>query len=157
MPLQKELLWKVLPFNELSTTELYEILRSRSEVFVVEQNCIYQDLDSKDLQCLHLIGREEVAGPLAAYTRIVPPGISFTEPSIGRVLTTAAFRRHSYGKQLMLKSIEVVKAHFPHQGIRIGAQTYLDQFYQSLGFKPDGEKYDEDGIEHVEMCYTQHT
>lgn len=148
---QKELLWTLLPFHELSTIELYEILQCRAEVFVVEQNCVYQDVDSKDPQCLHLVGREKTDGPIAAYTRIVPPGISFEEPSIGRVLTTASHRGHSYGKHLMLKSIEVVQHHYPDQGIRIGAQTYLDKFYQSLGFLPVGEKYDEDGIEHIEM------
>lgn len=152
---QKELLWTLVPFHELSTLELYEILQCRSEVFVVEQNCVYQDLDNKDPHCLHLIGREKAESPIAAYTRIVPPGISFTEPSIGRVLTSISARGNSYGKQLMIKSIDVVQRRYPNLGIRIGAQTYLDKFYQSLGFMPDGEKYDEDGIEHVEMYYAQ--
>ncbi|MCL7987657.1 GNAT family N-acetyltransferase [Sphingobacterium sp. lm-10] len=150
---QKELLWTLLPFHELSTIELYEILQCRSEVFVVEQNCVYQDIDDKDPHCLHLIGREKSDGPIAAYTRIVPPGISFAEPSIGRVLTTAPYRRHSYGKLLMRKSIDMVKQHYPNQMIRIGAQTYLDKFYQSLGFIPVGEPYDEDGIQHIEMLH----
>ncbi len=149
-----KLIWKLTHFDELTTKELYEILRYRAEVFVVEQNCVYQDLDNKDLHCFHLVGRKSADAPLAAYTRIVPPGISFKEPSIGRVLTASAFRGSSYGKQLMQESIRIVTSKYPNQGVRIGAQTYLDRFYRNLGFEPTGSVYDEDGIEHVEMVLT---
>lgn len=142
--------WVLKSFSELTTSELYTLLQLRSEVFVVEQTCIYQDIDNKDLKCHHLMGLDET-GKLVAYARIVPPGISFEEASIGRVLTAFAVRKKKYGIELLAKSIEATRKLYPNQNIRIGAQTYLIRFYNSFGFVEQGEPYDEDGIEHIEM------
>lgn len=146
----EQLTWNLKPFEELSPTELYELLQLRSEVFVIEQQCIYPDMDNKDQKCLHLIGRnaEKV---LVAYSRIVPPGVSYAEPSIGRVLTASSVRRLNHGKELLEQSIAATQKRYPQQAIRIGAQTYLIRFYHSFGFREVGDVYDEDGIDHIEM------
>lgn len=141
--------WVVKPFSALQPQELYSILRLRNEVFVVEQNCPYQDCDNKDQASYHLMCRED--DRLLAYTRLVPPGISYSEPSIGRVVTSPSVRRTGLGIELMKRSIEETKKLFGDLPIRIGAQLYLLKFYQSLGFKEEGEIYDEDGIPHIEM------
>jgi ElaA protein len=141
--------WIVRNFHELHVVELYAILRLRNEVFVVEQNCPYQDCDNKDQSCYHLMCIDQ--DRLLAYTRLVPPGISYSEPSIGRVVTSPSVRRTGLGIQLMERSIEEAKKLFGDLPIRIGAQLYLLKFYQSLGFKEEGEIYDEDGIPHIEM------
>lgn len=142
--------WVLKSFSDLTTTELYTILQLRSEVFVVEQRCIYQDIDNKDQSCHHLMGLDQT-GKLIAYARIVPPGISFNEASIGRVLTSFDVRRKQYGIELLKISIEQTRKLYPNHSIRIGAQTYLIRFYNSFGFIEQGESYDEDGIEHIEM------
>lgn len=136
-------------FNELTTQELYEILKLRNEVFVVEQQCIYPDLDNKDQESFHLMFH--VDGQLAAYTRLVPAGLSFNEMSIGRVLTSPHHRNLGLGKKLMEASIAGCYEKFGKSDIRIGAQIYLLKFYQSFGFREEGAPYDEDGIEHIEM------
>ena len=141
--------WINKHFDELTLTELYEILHLRNEVFIVEQNCPYQDLDHKDHKCWHLMCWEN--NKLLAYTRLVPPGISFTEPSIGRVVTSPTVRRSGIGKILMDRSITECHKLFGKQPIRIGAQSYLIKFYQSLGFSIASDEYLEDGIPHVEM------
>lgn len=143
--------WTIRHFSSLTVNELYELLQLRSDVFVIEQQCIYRDPDDKDQHCYHLMGRIPETGELAAYARIVPPGISYEEPSIGRVLTALKHRRSQFGKALMQRSIEAVQTYYPDQPIRIGAQTYLLAFYNSCGFVETGEPYDEDGIEHIEM------
>lgn len=145
------LIWTIKHFSALTATELYEILQLRSDVFVIEQQCIYRDLDDKDQKSYHLLGRIEETGELAAYSRIVPPGVSYKEPSIGRVLTALKYRKNNFGRELMQKSIEETHKLYPNQPIRIGAQTYLTKFYTSLGFVEQGKPYDEDGIEHIEM------
>jgi ElaA protein len=132
-------------------SELYEILQLRSDVFVIEQECIYRDLDDKDQKCYHLMGFIEDTDQCVAYSRIVPPHISYEEPSIGRVLTALDYRKHQFGKELMQVSISEIKKRYPNQSIRISAQVYLIKFYNSFGFKEIGESYDEDGIEHIEM------
>lgn len=147
----ERLIWTRQHFQELTSEELYEILRLRSEVFVVEQNCIYLDLDGKDQFCFHLTGRGKDDGVLYAYSRIVPPNISYKEPSIGRILISPKCRKQNMGKELLTKSITEITILYPNQAIRIGAQTYLIKFYNSFGFVESGEAYDEDGIEHVEM------
>lgn len=147
----EKLTWNLKWFEELSPAELYELLQVRSEVFVIEQQCIYPDMDNKDKKCLHLMGRNAENGTLVAYSRIVPPGISYTEPSIGRVLTAPSVRSLSYGKELLEQSIAATRKMYPQQSIRIGAQTYLIRFYHSFGFQEVGEVYDEDGIDHIEM------
>lgn len=141
--------WTIKKFNELSLEELYAILRLRTEVFVVEQNCVFQDMDNKDQLCYHLMGWKD--DQLIAYTRLVPPGISYEYPSIGRVVTSPSARRGGIGKILMNRSIEATEKLFGKMAIRIGAQLYLKQFYESLGFAQTSAVYDEDGIDHIEM------
>lgn len=144
--------WTIKDFNDLTPSELYAILQLRNEVFVVEQNCVFQDADDKDQHCKHLMGWLE--GRLVAYTRLVPPGVSYTEPSIGRVITSPSVRRTGAGKELMKRSIDAVKVLYGNIPQRIGAQLYLKEFYASFGFIVAGEIYLEDGIEHIEMVLT---
>jgi ElaA protein len=144
-----DLYHKILAFQELNVNELYALLRLRSEVFVLEQNCVFLDQDNKDQKCQHLLLFAD--GKLAAYSRLVPPGVSYTEISIGRVVTSPEFRGTGLGRKLMELSIEGCQELFGSGDIRIGAQTYALAFYSSLGFVPEGEVYDEDGIEHIEM------
>jgi ElaA protein len=136
-------------FSELDVNELYDLLRLRSEVFVVEQNCAFLDQDNKDQQCFHVLlyANEK----LAAYSRLVPAGLAYPEISIGRVITSPEFRGTGLGKKLMEISIQGCADLFGPADIRIGAQTYALPFYQALGFVAEGEVYDEDGIEHIEM------
>ena len=141
--------WTLKKFEDLSPDELYAILRLRSEVFVVEQNCVFLDMDNKDQQCYHLLGWQEDL--LAAYTRLVPPGISYEQPSIGRVVTSPAARGGGIGKLLMKKSIDEIIKLFGKNPIKIGAQLYLKRFYESLGFVQTGDIYDDDGIDHIKM------
>lgn len=145
--------WRYKSFEELSSQELYEILKVRSEVFIVEQNCPYQDVDGKDQKSYHFTGwRGDVA---VAYVRIIPPGISYTEASIGRVLTVMAERKNGTGKILMEKAIELTLQQFGVSEIKIGAQLYLQKFYTSLGFRQTSPQYLEDGIPHIEMLYSK--
>lgn len=129
--------------------ELYAILRLRTEVFVVEQACIFQDMDNKDQLSYHLMGWEN--NNLVAYTRLVPPGIFYQEASIGRVVTSPAVRSNGIGKLLMEKSIEQTIHLYGKTPIKLGAQLYLKKFYESLGFRQTSDIYDEDGIDHIEM------
>ena len=141
--------WKLRRFDDLSPRELYALLQLRSEVFVVEQQCIFQDMDGKDIYSLHLLGW--AGDKLAASKRIVPAGISSIYPSIGRVVTSPAFRGTGLGRELMVVSIRETENLYGKQPIRIGAQLYLKSFYNSLGFEQSGEVYLEDGIQHIEM------
>jgi len=141
--------WNYKPYNELTIAELYAILQLRNAVFIVEQNCPYQDLDDKDQQSWHLMGWE--GDKLVAYTRIIPPGVSYDEASIGRVVTATGSRKTGAGRELMQLSIQYCFEQFNTRQIRIGAQAYLQQFYESLGFTVTGEPYLEDGIPHKEM------
>lgn len=141
--------WTYKKFNELSVDELYLIMQLRNEVFVLEQNCPYQDADNKDQQSFHLAGWEDKK--LVAYVRIIPPGICYTEPSIGRVVTSPAYRRTGAGRELMNKAIEKTLTQFNTNAIKIGAQLYLKKFYESLGFIQSSEEYLEDNIPHIEM------
>ena len=141
--------WLFKKFDELSPLELYSILQLRNEVFVVEQNCVFQDADNKDQLSYHLTGWKE--NILVAYTRIIPPGIAYAEASIGRVVTSPAIRKTGLGKELMQVSLENIHQLFGNITIRIGAQLYLEKFYSSLGFQSTGKHYLEDGIPHVEM------
>ena len=144
--------WTCKPFNQLTTPELYAILQLRNEVFVVEQNCVYQDADQKDILSYHLCGWSDDL--LFAYCRIIPPGLAFTEASIGRVLTAGAYRKTGCGKELMQRAIIATLQQFNCQKIIIGAQLYLKKFYQSLGFEQISDTYLEDGISHIEMRYS---
>ncbi len=139
----------VKTFEELSKKELYELLQLRIEVFVVEQDCVYQDLDGMDENALHVLG--EKGGELVAYTRIFAPGDYFKEASIGRVLVKKEQRQYSYGRKIMETSIKAVEKHFDEAVIHLSAQTYLKKFYNSLGFEQVGEGYLEDGIQHIGM------
>jgi len=141
--------WTYKSFDELSKLELYTILKLRSEVFIIEQHCNYQDVDGKDLKCHHLMAWD--GDNLVAYTRILPPGISFVEASIGRVLTSPKYRGIGAGITLMQKSIKKVYETYGNQHIRIGAQLYLKKFYESFGFVKDSDEYLEDEIPHIEM------
>lgn len=138
-------------FPQLSNEELYQILRLRSEVFVVEQNCVFLDLDDKDQKCHHLSIYHE--NELLAYCRIVPAGLSYKEVAIGRVVSSPAHRGKGLGRKVMEEAIEACFNLFGSVPIRLGAQTYALKFYQSLGFREEGDVYDEDGIEHIEMVY----
>lgn len=141
--------WNCKPFTELSVHELYAILQLRMEVFVVEQNCVFQDADDKDQHCWHCMGWS--GNKLAAYTRLVPAGISYHEASIGRVVTSPNMRKSGIGRSLMIKSIEEIFNLWGKQPIRIGAQLYLKKFYESLGFEQCSTIYLEDNIEHIQM------
>lgn len=145
--------WVLKKFQELTPDELYALLGLRAEVFVVEQTCAFQDLDNKDQPSYHLLGY--LQDELVAYTRLVPPGISYTAASIGRVVTSPAHRKKGFGKLLMQESIKFCDQLFGKNTIMIGAQCYLIEFYSSLGFVPSGEVYLEDGIEHIEMTLTR--
>ena len=141
--------WTCKKFTGLTTDELYTILRLRSEVFVVEQNCVFLDLDNKDQYCDHLMGwRDNV---LVGYSRIVPAGISYVETSIGRIVSSPSARGTGVGRELLKESIETLYMLHGKRVIRIGAQYYLKKFYESFGFVQKGEIYLEDGIEHIEM------
>ena len=138
-------------FNELDVNDLYKIMALRQEVFVVEQNCPYQDADGKDLEGWHLMGKNS-DGKLIAYTRLLPKGVSYPEyASIGRVVNSPSVRGQGVGKILMEESIRRMKILFPNSTIKIGAQTYLLKFYESLGFVSTGEEYLEDDIPHTYM------
>lgn len=142
--------WRFLPFDALGTAELYEVLRLRSEVFVVEQACAFQDMDGADQQALHLMGTDSAAC-LQAYARCIPPGLKFKEASIGRVITCAALRGQGAGHVLMRQAIERLHQAWGLQAIRIGAQSRLADFYRQHGFESTGQPYIEDGIPHIEM------
>ena len=143
--------WKCIPFSELSALEVHDILKARSAVFVVEQDCVFQDIDGADPQSWHLTGRSASQGPLLAYCRLVPPGVKFAEPSIGRVLTTEPARGSGVGRQLMREAMARASALWPGMALRIGAQVYLERFYGEFGFEKCSEPYDEDGIVHIQM------
>lgn len=147
-----ELRWIIKSFEELLPEELYQLLRLRSEVFVVEQNCVFLDLDNKDQQSLHVMGW--IDNILAVYVRILPPGLAYDEPSIGRVVSSPIYRRTGAGRILMEKAIQLTKTLYVGENIRIGAQLYLKDFYTSLGFERQGDVYLEDGIDHIEMLKT---
>lgn len=146
------LLWHCHPFDALSTTDLYALLQLRQEVFVVEQDCVYQDLDGLDDRAWHLYCSDRDGRPLAV-ARCLPPGVAFTESSIGRVVTRQSARGSGLGRALMQRAVAFNLRQWPGAGILIGAQAYLEDFYRSLGFAPEGQPYDEDGIPHVHMRY----
>ncbi len=141
--------FEIKTFDQLSLQELYEILRLRSEVFVLEQDCVYQDIDGKDQRAIHVLGKED--GLLVAYSRCFKPGDYFEEAAIGRIVVRENYRKLGYGHKITDASIDAVKKEFGADTIRISAQTYLVIFYESHGFSTVGERYLEDGIPHVSM------
>jgi len=140
---------KTKTFQELTIDELYNILQLRSEVFVVEQDCVYQDLDYKDQKAVHVLGVKNEK--IIAYTRVFNAGDYFKESSIGRVVVAKDERQYKYGNDIMKASIQAIEREFNELSIRISAQCYLKKFYNNLGFKEIGEEYLEDGITHVNM------
>jgi ElaA protein len=139
-------------FEDLSLEELYRILQIRAEVFVVEQDCVYQDLDNLDQNSYHVLGI--VDNEIEAYTRIIPPGGTYDDySSIGRVITSQKVRKNGYGKSLMNFSIKSCFEAYTTSPLKISAQTYLLKFYSELGFEAVGEGYLEDGIPHIAMIY----
>ncbi|MGQ9896248.1 MAG: GNAT family N-acetyltransferase [Acidobacteriota bacterium] len=147
------LIWRTAHFTELTVDELYDLLQARLAVFVIEQQCIYQDLDGVDRQAHHILGwRQTVTGrELVAYCRLVAPGVKYAEPSIGRVITPVAGRGQGFGKALIQRALALHDALYPGQGNRISAQQYLERFYGAFGYRTVSEPYDEDGLPHVEM------
>ena len=136
-------------FSELTTKELYQILRLRSEVFVVEQNCVYQDIDKKDEKAIHIFGVSK--NIIIAYTRCFQPGAYFKEASIGRVVVKKNQRKLKRGNQIMHDSIRAIETLYHTKLIRISAQCYLKKFYNNLDFYSVGDEYLEDGIPHINM------
>ncbi|KGO85777.1 GNAT family acetyltransferase [Flavobacterium rivuli WB 3.3-2 = DSM 21788] len=141
--------FKIKPFNELSVAELYQVLQLRSEVFVVEQNCVYQDIDGKDSKALHVLGMFE--DDIVAYARLFAPGYYFDNASIGRVVINANYRDRKWGHSLMEAAIAGIKEHYGQDAITISAQLYLKNFYEGHGFIREGEEYLEDDIPHIRM------
>ena len=138
-------------FSELDTEDLYQILRIRSEVFVVEQDCVYQDIDNKDQNAIHLCYKEN--DQIVAYTRIFKAGDYYENPCIGRVVVSKKNRGNDLGKKIMIDSMEYIKQNIKGEKIELSAQKYLDKFYKDLGFYKIGEDYLEDGIPHQRMIF----
>ncbi len=143
---------KTKTFQGLTTKELYDLLQLRSEVFVVEQDCVYQDIDGKDQKALHVLAYKNET--LVGYARIFKPKDYFKEASIGRVLVKQSERKYKYGYTIMKASIKVIEDYYNVSEIRISAQTYLKRFYNNLEFFEIGEEYLEDGIPHINMLKT---
>ncbi|WP_344924640.1 GNAT family N-acetyltransferase [Aquimarina addita] len=144
-----DLQFKIKRFDELEIKELYHMLRLRAEVFIVEQDCVYQDIDNKDQKALHVLGIKN--DKIIAYTRLFDAGDYFEKASIGRVVISDKERAYGYGHELLKKSIAAVNEFFNTSDIKISAQCYLKKFYKQHGFKQIGEEYLEDGIPHIAM------
>ena len=147
-----DITWQLKKFEQLTPLQLYGLMQLRAAVFVVEQNCVYQDADGKDLKSTHLLGIKP-NNEIIAYCRILPAGISFAEVSIGRVVTLKRARRTGAGKELMKQALKNAKELYGNVPIRIGAQCYLKKFYTDLGFEAEGEEFLEDNIPHIEMIF----
>lgn len=143
------IIWKIKTFEEFTVPELYNLLKARSEVFVVEQNCVYLDADGYDQQAIHVWAEEE--GEILAYCRVFNKGIKYEETSLGRVITTEKGRGRSLGKQLIKYAVETIENRYHTSEVRISAQDYLLRFYSEFGFVDTGKKYLEDDIPHTEM------
>ena len=145
--------WQWLAFDDLPRNDWYEALRQRQQVFILEQACLYPDLDGYDQQSHHLLAWRQIDGQrqLVAYLRCLPPGLKYEQMSLGRVLTTQAARGSGIGRQLLAQGIRHAEALHPGHGCRIGAQQHLERFYQGFGFKTISAPYDEDGIMHIDM------
>ena len=153
--------WHFAPFGELTPRQVHDIYRLRVDVFIVEQNCVFQDVDGVDPQCWHLLGYadrsqsdegcDRSSVELLAYARLLPAGVKFDEPSIGRVITARSVRRTGLGRVLMAEAMRRAAQLWPGQRLRIGAQAHLERFYNEFGFAKSSEPYDEDGIIHIEM------
>lgn len=142
-------IWHYREFDGLTPHELYALMALRNEVFVVEQNCVYNECDGKDLVCAHLWATLD--GEIVAACRIVPPGISYEEPSIGRIVSHPKFRHLKLGHQLMRHALQLIQNKYSTNAVRISAQCYLEKFYEKYGFKQVSEQYLEDLLPHMEM------
>lgn len=151
--------WQWQTFEELGVHTLYQLLQLRQRVFVLEQQCLYQDIDDQDVNAMHLLGWREVDGrrQLAACLRVLAPGAKYVEMSLGRVLTAPEARTSGAGKLLLAEGIARAVRQHPGHAIRIGAQQYLERFYQSFGFVTVSAPYDEDGIQHIDMLRAAET
>jgi ElaA protein len=143
--------WQTLDFVQLGREQLYDILQLRQEVFVIEQDCVYLDLDGLDRQATHILCTQ--GEQLLAYQRCLPPGGSYAESSLGRIVVAPAARGLQLGRELVQRGIDYNLKQWPGSGIRINAQAYLRDFYAGLGFVPSGKEYEEDGIMHQQMVY----
>jgi len=141
--------WYIKRFDELTSLEMYRILQERTAIFVVEQNCPYQEVDGKDLASYHLYKEEN--GEIVAYSRLLPAGIAYTEASIGRVIVKREYRGKGLAQELFRKSIEFIQYELKEDKIKIQAQHYLEKFYNSYGFEPISDVYLEDDIPHIDM------
>lgn len=141
--------WKLKSFNELSTPELYGILQARTQVFVVEQECPYMEVDGKDLHAYHLYKEEN--GEVVAYARLLPAGVSYKEPSIGRVLVKEEYRGKGFASELVKRGLSLIHDEWGERTVKIQAQEYLREFYGSFGFRAVTETYLDDGIPHIDM------
>lgn len=157
---QNMLDWSFKKFDELTIQELYSILQLRNIVFAIEQNCVYPDMDDRDQPSYHIMcwskelseqDKEADSYRLVAYARIIPPGIVYKEPSIGRIVTSSSTRGTGIGKDLVKRSIDHIHTLYGETPIRISAQVYLIKFYTGFGFQTTGDAYIEDSIEHIEM------
>jgi len=144
--------WSIKKFNELSLEELYDMIALRIEVFVIEQNCPYQDLDGKDKLSFHLLGKD-IEGNIVATLRILPKDVSYPEVSIGRVVTAEKIRNWKKGHELMKNAMNFITQTYPNQNVRLSAQTHLVKYYEKHAFDTTGKTYLEDGIPHSEMLY----
>jgi ElaA protein len=140
--------WTCVPFDGLSVRQLHDLLALRAEVFVVEQRCVFQEIDGLDPSTWHLLGTD---GALKAYARLIPPGVKGPDALIGRVVTSPAARGGGTGRALMAEALAQCERLWPGQAITLHAQAHLERFYASFGFAPSGERYVEDGIPHIEM------
>lgn len=145
--------WQWDHFAQLSGADVYQMLARRQQVFILEQQCLYPDIDGFDLDAHHLLGWRTIDGKrqLAGYLRCLAPGVKYPEMSLGRVLSAPEARASGIGRELLAQGIAYAQRQYPGQGIRIGAQRYLERFYAGFGFATTSEPYDEDGIMHVEM------
>ena len=146
-----DLNWQICTFDELSNDALYRLLQLRSEVFVVEQNIVYQDLDEVDRKAIHVQGFS--GNELICYARLLPPGCRYPGPAIGRIITRKEFRKQGFGSQLVNRSIACCKQHWSDLPITISAQQHLEQFYTALAFTTISAPYDEEGIPHIRMVH----
>ena len=144
-------MWQLKKFEKLELEELYQILKNRVDIFVVEQKCAYPEIDGIDPKCYHLFKKDQAE--IVAYARLVPKGVLYDQPAIGRIIVNQAYRKHGYGRELIDQAIKIITEDWEEPEIKLQGQTYLRNFYQSFGFKEISEPYLEDGIPHVDMIY----
>lgn len=144
-------MWQLKKFEQLELEELYQILKNRVDIFVVEQDCAYPEIDGIDPKCYHLFKKDQAE--IVAYARLVPKGVLYDQPAIGRIIVNRTYRKHGYGRELIDQAIKVITEDWAESEIKLQGQTYLREFYQSFGFQEISETYLEDGIPHVDMIY----